>query len=116
MDLNALIEWTKEAQKKDSLRLVVKKDKGGEPHEGDINIAYNLLGEIRKRSQTRLEFLKKADRYEKDIQEYLQTLEIRGIICPLIKTYKKEKDSVLNSPSTVLAVDPFERAKREAKK
>lgn len=110
MDLNALIEWTKEAQKKDNLRLVVKKDKGGEPHEGDINIAYNMLGEIRKRAQTRLEFLKKADRYERDIQEYLQTLEARGIICPLIKKGV--------GPSTVIQTPPdsFEKAKREAKK
>ena len=113
MDLNALIEWTKEAQKKDSLRLVVKKDKTDQPHEGDMNIAFNLLGEIRKRAQMRLEFLKKADRFERDINEYLQSLEVRGVVCPLIKRVKSEMGS---SVATSGIVDPFEKAKREAKK
>jgi len=94
------------------LKLVVKKDKTDQPHEGDMNIAFNLLGEVRKRAQMRLEFLKKADRFERDINEYLQSLELRGVICPLIG---KKKEAVFNNPATT-TVDPFEKAKREAKK
>ena len=112
MDLNALVEWTKEAQKKDGLRLVVKKDKTGQPDEGDMNIAYNLLGEIRKRAQLRIDFLKKADRYESDIMEYLHSLEARGIICPLTK----KPTFTGSSASTTTIPDPFEKAKKELTK
>ncbi len=96
------------------MKLVVKKDKTDQPHEGEMNIAFNLLGEIRKRAQLRLEFLKKADRYERDIQEYLQSLEGRGVICPLVKPVKKEVFST--NTNSAASVDPFEKAKREAKK
>ena len=73
------MEWTKTAQNRKYLATLVKKDRNGEPHEGDINIAYNMLGEIRKRAQLRIDLLKKADKYLSDITEYQGTLEKRGI-------------------------------------
>jgi hypothetical protein len=91
MNLEHLRNWTKEMLDKGTLRPLVRKDKNGNPMEGDIISAITMIREIGKRIDDAVSFDKKSKKCLENITEYLAFLEKRGIAYK--EPGKKDKSS-----------------------
>lgn len=124
MNLKHLKKWVEQTQNLKIIRELVRKDMRGNPIENDINIGLKMLGEIKKRAQLVEDCLKKAEKYQDDIAEYLMDLEKRGIVFPNDEnpasgTDIEEPDAfagpgTAKSPSKVEEPDPTEPKGNEA--
>jgi len=79
MGLKTLIDWANENKDREKLKKIVRKDIKGAPLENDIVVCTKLLEEVVNRAKLSEEFMKKALKFEKDIAEYLEELDKRGV-------------------------------------
>ena len=82
MGLEILIKWAQETGNREELKKIVRKDVKGVPFENDIVVSLKLLKEIEKRAKLSEEHMAKAMRFERDISEYLEELDKRGVKYP----------------------------------
>ena len=79
MGLEILIEWARKTRNREELKKIVRKDINGVPFENDIVVSMKLLEEIEKRANLSEEHMGKAIKFERDIAEYLEELDKRGV-------------------------------------
>lgn len=106
-------EWTKETQKKETLEKLVRKDVKGNPRAGDITVCSNLLGELRNRIKLHLDHTQKAQKYEKDILEYLATLETRGVKFPAPQPNPNPSVPMGPGQSGTASFNPYDKKRGE---
>jgi hypothetical protein len=80
MNLKRLLDWILHHENPRIIKEKVNRDRNGEPKQNDISVATKLISEIKKRALLIEDHLKKANKFEKDIVEYLGELKKRNII------------------------------------
>src|SRR3990167_3171014 len=108
MNLQYLNEWAERMKNQEILKKIVRKDSVGVPLQNDIRISVNLLKEIIKRIVLVNDHIKKADRFQHDIAEYLEELYKRGVVykdqdpepSPIVTRIKAQQENPVMQSTT----------------
>lgn len=95
---------------KELLRPLVRKDKNGNPKEGDLISVMSVIRETEKRIDLVLDHTKKANKYTENITEYLAFLESRGVC------YVTPPDPVTASSVPTVVIDASQNQDAPKKK